>query len=201
MSMLGISFLNEIVRKKEIINPAQILEELRQTVIDALGQATEKESQKDGMDMSLISIDTKTGKCLFAGASNPFWIVRNESLGKSFKEPIQMVEVIKGDNMPVGINTKMYDFSQHEIQLSEGDRIYLLSDGLIDQFGGMGGRKFMSKQLKEIIVQTATSSLDEQKASIEYALDLWMNTPDAKVYDQVDDITVMGITYSKKLMK
>jgi serine phosphatase RsbU (regulator of sigma subunit)/Tfp pilus assembly protein PilF len=194
MSMLGVSFLNEIVRKKEIVSPAQILEDLRKAVIDALGQTSDKESQKDGMDMSLAAINLETRECKWAGAGNSLWLVRNDSVGKQPDNPIDMVEVIKGDNMPVAINTKMYDFSEHSIQLVKGDRIYLLSDGIIDQFGGPTGRKFMSKQLKQIIASMATKPLAEQKMAIEEALDNWMNASYEMKFDQVDDITVLGIS-------
>ena len=62
MSMLGISFLNEIVAREEINSPSLILDELRQYIITSLQQkdGTSIESlysgMKDGMDISLIAI-------------------------------------------------------------------------------------------------------------------------------------------------
>jgi serine phosphatase RsbU (regulator of sigma subunit)/Tfp pilus assembly protein PilF len=191
MSMLGMSYLNEIVRKKEITTPAQVLYELRNSVIEALGQTISHESQKDGMDMSLIAIDTSTGKGIWAGAGNPLWIIRNENIGKSYENPIDMVEVIKPDNMPIAISQKSSNFTDHEIILHENDRIYLFSDGIIDQFGGTEGRKFMSKQLKRIIAETANLPLNQQKDIIEQELDNWQNPSDELRFEQVDDITVL----------
>ena len=76
MSMLGISFLNEIVRKKEVVNAAEILDQLREAVIEALKQTGKQNEQKDGMDMSIAAINTKTRQCIWAGANNPLYIVR-----------------------------------------------------------------------------------------------------------------------------
>lgn len=193
MSMLGISFLNEIVRKKEVTTPAQVLNTLRESVIEALGQTTGWESQKDGMDISLIAIDVKSGNCQWAGAGNPIWIVRNESLGKEFSDPLDLVEVIKADNMTVAISNRMSSFTNHQFKLNPGDRIYMFSDGLIDQIGGSDERKFMSKRLKQIVATTAKLSLYEQKDAIENALNKWISPVEGASYEQIDDITFLGI--------
>ncbi|MBA7528771.1 hypothetical protein ES705_20961 [subsurface metagenome] len=54
MSMLGISFLNEIVNKLKIIQSNQILDELRKHIMESLKQTGESEDEtKDGIDMAL----------------------------------------------------------------------------------------------------------------------------------------------------
>ncbi|OFX21554.1 MAG: hypothetical protein A2033_06485, partial [Bacteroidetes bacterium GWA2_31_9] len=65
MSMLGISFLNEIVRKKEITQANLILNNLRLEVISALKQKGEAGEQKDGMDMSLVVIKNQESNSKF----------------------------------------------------------------------------------------------------------------------------------------
>ena len=60
MSMLGISFLEEIVNNREIIDPGVILDELRREVQRALKQKGTREEAKDGMDISLCVIDKNT---------------------------------------------------------------------------------------------------------------------------------------------
>ncbi|PIX32937.1 MAG: serine/threonine protein kinase, partial [Bacteroidetes bacterium CG_4_8_14_3_um_filter_31_14] len=56
MSMLGSSLLREIVVKEYMTNPAIILKRLRKEIINSLKQKGETGEQKDGMDMSLITI-------------------------------------------------------------------------------------------------------------------------------------------------
>jgi hypothetical protein len=145
------------------------------------------------MDMSLAAINTTTGKCMWAGAGNPLWIVRSDSLGKLYSDPLDLVDVIKPDNMTVAINNRMNSFTDHQIQLNPNDRIYLFSDGFIDQIGGPEERKFMSKQLKQIIASTAELSLNEQKCAIENALNAWISPVEGAEYEQIDDITFLGI--------
>ncbi|OFX46850.1 MAG: hypothetical protein A2046_17215 [Bacteroidetes bacterium GWA2_30_7] len=102
MSMLGISFLNEIVARNEVQTASSVLEEMRKYVIQSLQQQSTNEDNfkidynsenlniKDGMDMSFVAIDFNTGKIQFAGANNSLWIVKIESekvrLGESVTE-------------------------------------------------------------------------------------------------------------------
>jgi serine phosphatase RsbU (regulator of sigma subunit) len=184
MSMLGISFLNEIVRKKEVTAPDKILNALRDAVIEALRQSLTEGKQKDGMDISLCAINIKTMQCLWAGANNSLYIIRNAANS-------QLVE-FKADKMPIGIHVKMYPFTCHEVKLESGDCLYMTSDGYPDQFGGEKGKKFMSKNLKELLTENAALPMESQKAALEKALDEWMNGHEEK-HAQVDDITIMGI--------
>jgi len=192
MSMLGMSFLNEIVRKKEITKASEILNLLRNYVIEALRQSGHTNSQKDGMDMSLCAINTKTGFCNWAGANNPLWLVRNEDIKGTFKDPSEMVNEVKADKMPVAIYIKMEEFTNHEIQLNKGDRLYMFSDGYADQFGGPKGKKFMSKNMKRLIAETVNMTMAEQCSELNRAFDAWLDTPEEK-FEQIDDVTVLGI--------
>ncbi len=194
MSMLGFSFLNEIVIKKEIINPAEILNLLRNNIIEALKQKDISHSQKDGMDVSILAFNSNQSKYLWGGANNALWILKNENIKKinQTEELSTLIEEIKPDNMPVAIYENMKPFTLHTIQLSPNDRVYLFSDGFADQFGGPKGKKYLSKNLKRLIVKTAIYTLEEQKELIERELHEWMNSF-GKTYEQTDDITLIGI--------
>ena len=185
MSMLGISFLNEIVRKKEVTQANHILNELRKSVIESLQQKGLSGEQQDGMDMSLCVINTETNLCQFAGAHNPLYLIRNGELIET-----------KGDKMPVSIHVHMREFTNHEIQLKKNDCIYLFSDGFVDQFGGDKGRKFKAKSFKQLLVEKSGLSMQEQKNALEEAMNTWVGYTDENsepLYEQLDDITVIGI--------
>lgn len=192
MSMLGISFLNEIVLTGDIIEPAKILSKLRSYIIGALKQKDEWGSQRDGMDMSIISLNTKTKKCFWAGANSPLWIVRANQLKK---EPdfIPHVEEYKPNPLPVAVHIFMGEFTNHEIQLNSGDRLYMFSDGYSDQFGGPYGKKFnMYKAFRKLIAQTSILPMKEQGKALESTFDKWINPGETK-YEQIDDVTVLGL--------
>ena len=181
MSILGMSILKEIVVKEYITQPDVILRKLRKEVVRALSQKGEPGEQKDGMDMSLCSINTVTKYLQWSGANNPLILIRKGELSE-----------IKPDKMPIAIYEKMDRFTLHEFQLKQGDQIYLIGDGYPDQFGGPKGKKIMSKNLKELLLKISNEPMNLQKKILEDKLYDWMNNYGVK-YEQIDDITIMGI--------
>jgi serine phosphatase RsbU (regulator of sigma subunit) len=217
MSMLGISFLNEIVRKKEITKSNQVLNELRKEVINALQQRGVQSEQKDGMDIVLIAINKTTMQCQFSGANNPLYVVKkfenlkmcqfeneqsssnqpinpstyqpnNPSTNQSTNQSTYQLYELKGDKMPVAIHPVMNDFTYNEFQLEQGDILYLFSDGYADQFGGEQGKKFLYKRFKELIITNAGKPMNEQKQALDNSIIQWIGNG-----EQTDDITVVGI--------
>ncbi len=194
MSMLGLSFLNQITATKRFTSAADMLTDLRNEVIKALRQSKDDDdSQLDGMDISLAAINKKTLKCHWAGANNPLWIIRKDSEDLFSDDPEEIIEEIKGDKMPVGIYIKMEKYTNHELQLDKGDILYLFSDGYSDQFGGMEKKKFNKKSIKKLLAESKDLPLPEQKAIIETALNEWQNPQQGVSFDQIDDIVFIGI--------
>jgi len=178
MSMMGITFLNEIVIEKRIKDPGIILEYMRRNVINALGQEFGKNTSLDGMNMALCIIDKAKYTMDFAGAYNPVVIMRGDEMIK-----------IEGDKMPVGIHAKMDDeFRNNSVKLQADDSIYLFSDGFADQFGGKSGRKFMSKNFNSLIYEIKDQQMADQKNILEQTFVQWKGT-----HDQVDDVLVIGL--------
>ena len=105
--------------------------------------------------------------------------------------------VIKPDRMPIGIYIgEKSHFTNHEISIQKGDIIYIFSDGFIDQFGGLQGKKFMTKQFKELILGMHKMNMTEQKAHLDKTIKEWMSHTDpttGESYKQMDDILVIGI--------
>jgi serine phosphatase RsbU (regulator of sigma subunit) len=186
MSMLGISYLNEIMNKFEDIRANEILNELKASVKTALRQTGKINETKDGMDMSLCMMDFDTMEMEFAGAYNSLLLIRDG-------------EVIKyeADRMPIGIYIKERDsFTNHLIEMKKGDNFYIHSDGFVDQFGGEKGHKLMSKRFKELLLEHHKKPAAEQKAALETFLINWLSHKNeyGASYDQLDDIMVIGIT-------
>jgi len=189
MSMLGISFLREIIIKEHLDEPSEILNKLRNEIIIALNQRGVQSDQKDGMDISLFALDIVSQKddsgefyeFLWAGANNPCWIIKNSNL-----------EELIPDKMPVGIHNHMERFKTVTAQLRKGDKIYLFSDGYRDQFGGPSSKKFMSKHLRELIIENSSRPMSEQKEVFEQKIEEW-RTGFGTNHEQTDDITIAGM--------
>ena len=179
MSLLGITFLKEIIVKEYITHPAVILNKLRKEVIRSMKQHGEGTELKDGMDISLCVYDKKTKTLEFAGANNSALIVRN-------KEYIEL----KSDRMPIGIYESMQKFTMKEFTLNENDIVYLYTDGFQDQFGGTNGKKFLSRKFKNLIIETSQLPLHKQEAFLSLKLLEWKDQ-----HEQVDDITVLGVRF------
>ncbi|PCH66499.1 MAG: hypothetical protein COC01_07890, partial [Bacteroidetes bacterium] len=83
---------------------------------------------------------------------------------------------------------KEIKFTNHKLQLAEGDSIFFYSDGLIDQVGGPKGRRFQNDQVKEIITNNKDKSMDELKVIFNDQFIKWMGSE-----KQLDDVIMMGI--------
>jgi serine phosphatase RsbU (regulator of sigma subunit)/Tfp pilus assembly protein PilF len=182
MSMLGISFLNEIVRKEDVNNTSEILDHLREHMILQLKQKGHIEEQKDGLDIALCAINVDTLELQFSGAYNSCYIVRNNN-----NEQSELFE-IKGDKMPIAIHQHMESFTLKEFKLKRGDFVYLFSDGFADQFGGLERKKFLTSNLRISLKSINHLELDEQKNTLEKIFSEWKRD-----YNQVDDVTIIGL--------
>ncbi len=96
---------------------------------------------------------------------------------------------LRPDKMPVGKHDRdNVPFTQHSLDLQKGDMVYALTDGMPDQFGGAKGKKFMYKQLKELLISVAHLPVNDQKQQLEESFNNWKGEQ-----EQVDDVCVIGI--------
>ncbi len=181
MSMLGISYFNEILNdySKEIhkLTGDVFLNNLKNKVIQSLRQDEVHAETRDGMDLSLIIIDTETLEMQFAAAFNSMFVIRN-------KELIEL----EADRMPVGIHIREEkSFSVQKMQLQKNDRLYLFSDGFEDQFGGKHNRKYMIKQMRTFLLSISEKQMSEQKENVIKEYHMWKGN-----HEQIDDVLVAG---------
>lgn len=180
LSIMGVSFLNEILSARGAFKPASILNLLRERVMNALHQRGEELENKDAMDMALLVYNTKTHELQYAGANNPLYHIRNKVLTE-----------IKADKMPVGINAiEEESFNNHILQLKPGDTVYIFSDGYADQFGGPKNKKFKYGPMKELLIQISNRSMEAQKNQLDQTIETWKGDE-----PQIDDILVFGIKF------
>ncbi|MCE3227409.1 MAG: protein serine/threonine phosphatase [Bacteroidetes bacterium] len=177
MSMLGNSFLNEIVVENKIFSAATILSKLREKVIGSLEQKGD-EQRKDGMDMALCVLNRINNTLEFAGANNGLILIRKGQLAE-----------LKPDKMPIGSYiTDSKPFTSQTIQLEPGDCLYMTTDGFPDQFGGPKGKKFKYKQTEELLTQIYHLPMKEQGEIMEKKFMDWKGE-----LEQIDDVCVIGV--------
>ncbi|OFX40527.1 MAG: hypothetical protein A2W95_00605 [Bacteroidetes bacterium GWA2_40_14] len=178
MSMLGIAFINDIVSKEGTQTTAEILNKLRQKVVDNLAQQMHTKRVNDGMDIALVLIDHNKKTIQFSGAYRDLVLVRGHHM-----------QIIKGDKLPIGKNTYLdeINFTLKEIPFYPQDIIYLFTDGFTDQFGGAKNYKYMSKNFKNLLVSVSNLPMEKQKMALESELNFWKGK-----LEQTDDILVAG---------
>ena len=177
MTVLGHTFLNEIVIHSKIYEASEILKELDSRIIENLNKNTKDDAVNDGMDVCvLVFIDDKI---LFSAAKNSLYIVAN-----NFNTSV------RGSKFPVGSN--QYEnkvFEQHEIDANKGDKLYIFSDGFHDQFGGGKDTKFLSSRFRQLLTETAIMPMEQQKKILDKTFEDWKGKT-----KQTDDVLVIGIT-------
>lgn len=177
MSILGISFLNEIMQSPINMKANRILNLMREKVMKALNQTGEMSETKDSIDIGLCIIDCITGNLQYSGANRPILMFREGLLTE-----------YKPDKMTIGVAPlKETPFTNINIETKPGDSFYLFSDGFSDQFGEITDKKFKHKQFRELIESVGKLPMAQQKEHFEKAFFDWKGNA-----QQVDDVLVFG---------
>jgi CheY-like chemotaxis protein/serine phosphatase RsbU (regulator of sigma subunit) len=191
MSMLGVAYLNDIVNKTTFnrhirsLHANEILNQLRENVINSLHQTGKTNETKDGMDIALCIIDFEHKSLQFSGAHNPVYLIRSGKLMQ-----------LEADKMPIGIyKTDDVPFSNHEITLEKDDLLYIFSDGYYDQFGGPRNMKMFSSNFRKLLLEVHQKPMSVQKQLIEEYYDNWKGNN-----EQVDDVLVIGFKFEPQII-
>ena len=168
--------LTRSVREFGITGTSNILGKTREIVIDTFDR--NKGAVNDGMDISLLCFDISSGEISWSGANNPLWITN----GKEFT-------VIKGDKQPVGRGVNATPFTTHSVKAEKGDALYLITDGLADQFGGPEGKKLRYKPIIQFLIEHHHLPPVERMQKLDKMFSNWKGN-----LEQVDDICILTIT-------
>jgi serine phosphatase RsbU (regulator of sigma subunit)/HAMP domain-containing protein len=181
MSLIGHNVLKHSLHLFEDPSPSEIMDELSRGIVATLHQGRSENTTKDGMDLTICSIDYETGILEFAGAFNPLFHIRGTKLTET-----------KVDKMSIGsfVADDLNKYQNHSIQLNKGDTLYITTDGYCDQFGGPKGKKFMAARFRDLLVEIQKNSMEEQRDLLNRTIEEWRNRE-----EQVDDILVIGVRY------
>ncbi|GAB4469722.1 MAG: hypothetical protein OHK0057_11750 [Thermoflexibacter sp.] len=177
MSLIGNNLLNQIVLNMGVTMPEVILSAMNAGVNEVLQQ---KQTQnRDSMDAALCVIDLKNKVLEFAGAKSPLLYIQNNQL-----------YFIKGNKSTVGDidREEVKIFVKHTIDISIPTTFYIFSDGFPDQFGGSKNKKFLTKNLKELLFSIHQRPMKEQEILVQTTFRDWIGD-----YSQIDDVTVIGV--------
>jgi len=177
MSIIGITYLNEIINNENVDDPAIILNKLRDRVVKTLITSEKFDEYKESMEISVCSFDWENNFLQFAGAYNHLFYIRDNELN-----------ILKADNMPIGIsNKKQKAFTNSSLYIKENDMFYMFTDGYYDQFGGVNKKKFMLSTFKTFLLNIHKEKPEKQKELLVQKFNEWKNN-----YEQIDDVLILG---------
>lgn len=177
MSLMNSNFLSEGLKEKGIKSPGDLLNYVRERLINALSEEEGEGGAQDGMDCVLMRLDLQERKIDFSAANNSLIVIRNNE-----------VLEYEGNRMPVGRSVKNDLFETHHIELKEHDVIYAFTDGFGDQFGGPLGKKFKRKQVIQSLLEVHQLPMKEQHEILKKRFEQWMGN-----LEQLDDVLLVGI--------
>jgi tetratricopeptide (TPR) repeat protein len=188
MTMIGNNILSQIIDEQGITSPNAIIKQVPILLNKIL---TSDGKVRDSMDLAVLTIEKtpktalnlkKLGKVKidYAGAMFPLYYIQNQ----------EFIE-IKADKMPIGLSIeKDFTYTNHELIIDKPTMIYLASDGYQDQFGGVNNRRFMKKQLRELLLSIANQDIVTQEKVIINTITDWQAQT---TEPQTDDMTLIGI--------
>lgn len=178
LTLIGASIFQEQVHERGVATPGELLDAARSTMADMLLGGDAEERALDGMNAAVLCIDRERRMLQYAGAFGPLYLLRNGAI----------IEY-KGDRMPVGhMDAGIRPFTTEQIALYQGDRLFIFSDGLPDQFGGPAAKRLKSAGLKQWLCASARLPMEEQGQFLSDHFRLWKGTE-----AQIDDVLVIGV--------
>lgn len=181
MSMLAITYLNQIFSEIKEVNPAWIIARMKEKIEQALHQKGRLDDSHDGLAISVAVIDVDTKQLEFASAGMKALVVRRTISGNE-------VIRIKGNSTAIGYYLGESEYSIKTINLLPKDRLFMFSDGYADQFGGQFGRRMLYKGFAQIISISSELSTEKQQEVIERSFYEWKGNR-----EQIDDVMVFGL--------
>ena len=181
MSLIGSQLISKIVNEKRILDPAQILKELNNEIIESLRQ--NDSNNNDGMDLCICTIEKIDGgyDFTFAGAKNSVVV---------YREKYKTIEKLKHDGHSLGGKSligKNYVFNNQNIQLESNDMVYLYTDGIID-LNNADRKRYGTTKLVNLLNSIASLDMQQQELAI---LESMFEHNSSN--DQRDDITIVGL--------
>jgi serine phosphatase RsbU (regulator of sigma subunit) len=186
MSMVGANLLYQIIEEHGITKPHAILASLDRRINQTLRQ-TETGEPGDGMDVALIELydadEQGARRVEFAGANRPLLVLRGN----------QVDEYRSGTFSCGGFEPMGKTFPTVSLTLQAGNRIFLYTDGITDQFGkedvkNPTYRKMGREVLKRWILETYSMSLQDQGESFRMFFNVWKGG-----HRQIDDVLMFGL--------
>lgn len=166
--------------EKEEIDPGKILSIFNKSIKHLLKQDGSQEVISNaGFDGGVLYYDRARGIIRYAGANTPLFVA---SQGK--------ISILKGNKHSIGYvkSDANYKFHTYELDATKPLKLFLSSDGLLDQIGGVKEFPYGKSRFKDILEENLEYGMaDIQEVVMESLKDYQGKN------ERLDDVTVIGL--------
>jgi len=169
---------SKIKHSDEIVSPAKILGIFNKNMKQLLKQESIESISNAGFDGGVVYYNKIDKQIKFAGAETPLFYIEDDEL-----------KTIKGNRYSVGYKkcAMDYEYKEHIIDVKEGMKFYLTTDGYIDQNGGEKGFPFGKKRFTNIIKENYNESFLNQEETFIDTLTKYQGNEERN-----DDVTLIA---------
>lgn len=180
-AVMGVSFLNQIVRDHTEIDSIELVRRLHFSILDSVRKSLTKNSLLLAMDMAVCVFDPTRQTIEYLGANVPGYLLSSTG-----------VKTLEANRLSVGSHLHSTDnLVAKKIFYQPGDMLFITTDGVKDQFGGPYGKKLGSRSVIERFSQELnTKDIKQVERSLYDFFFEWKGN-----FEQLDDITIFGIRF------
>lgn len=175
VSMLANMYLGRAFIELENPDPAKILTYISNAIEKEL-RLVDSMHARVGMDIACVRIDFRAMKMEYAAAFSPLYMIRRDNLTE-----------FEATRLVMGVSSEEKSYRNLTLEIKKGDRFYLSSDGITDQFGGARDQKFGYKRFRNALLDTNHTDMEMQK---ELFRKKWLHWKSDQI--QIDDALLIG---------
>jgi serine phosphatase RsbU (regulator of sigma subunit) len=190
-ALLNMVFLQDIIQKSNSANlqAGNILDNLR----SKYAHLSDHNSSYRDIDESIpvnftVCIINQKAKTLsYAGAYGSMCLLRKSYPGTNRKEVD--VHEYRGDKMNFAVSFgRRKNYTTELIELEKDDKLYLKTDGFVNQRGGTANARFGDIYLRQMFMKHANEPMIEQRHAYEAEFDKWRGQ------NRGNDILIIGLS-------
>jgi serine phosphatase RsbU (regulator of sigma subunit) len=180
MTLIACGLLDRILQAVPADEPSRVLGELHRGLQVLLGQRDGEGETDDGLEAGVCFLSEAERRLVFSGARLSLWRTSDG-----------VAHEIRGDRAGIGYRRFAHDtmFTDVPLELGNGSRFYMTTDGLIDQVGGPRRISFGKKRFAAFIAQHQSRPMPEQAEALRETVAAYQGSETRR-----DDLTVLGFT-------
>ncbi|OZB75484.1 MAG: serine/threonine protein phosphatase [Halothiobacillus sp. 13-55-253] len=185
MTLIAESALEQALNQLGDRDPAALMATINQHIKHALNQHQDgnRENSDDGLDGIILRYERSKRQITYAGAHSVLYSLNIEN-----DAPITLHT---GDRKGVGYASTPLDFKwhNHTIAINEPSRVFMLTDGVIDQIGGPRKIAFGKKRLTQFLTEQRQIEMPQQKQRFIETFSHYQGTQTRR-----DDVTLLALS-------